>query len=78
MVKYVTVRMEVIVVYIIYAHTEESHGKFPLGQPLNNRVKTKHFPKKNCRFSMLNEFTYIKDNQITLIRTHVPYVVHSF
>jgi len=44
--KYVTVRVEVVVVYLIYAHTEESHGKSASVQPVNRRVKTRHFPNK--------------------------------
>jgi len=44
--KYVPVRMEVVVVYIIYAYTDENHGKFYSGQPVNRRVKTRHFLNK--------------------------------
>lgn len=44
--KYVVVRTGVVVLYIIYAHTEKSHGKFASEQPVNRRVKTRHFPNK--------------------------------
>jgi len=44
--KYVADRVEVVVVYIIYAHTEESHGKSASVQPVNRRVKPMHFPNK--------------------------------